>query len=338
MKRGPHPSLFPRLLFGNELAEEVLCAQDYGDRMAKVLTTLNAFESKGASGAFRARSFSVDINGLVLTANACTPVHVGVSTSAAVNLIVPFCGVNVSTYDRRSYEWRAGQSAMYFPEVGRGGYSSTRSVLTVKLDLARLLETMRCMQGTEDLPRIALDAPRLLPLHKGPISLLNPVQHIGSIIDGLATRPDLLAALNLDDTVYRWMGLLFASDKQEEQPKSARVSQSRDRRLDYACDYALSRLESGITLTDMEREAGMSRRNLQYAFTQRFGRTPMEWLREQRLIKARQRLLNPLANETVTSIALACGFGKPSAFAQHYRLMFGELPSETLFSKKFDRM
>lgn len=323
---------FPRLLIGNEMADETTNVKEYVDRMAELLTTLNALEPKGPPEQFRAKSFSVDINGLGLTAHACSPAHYDFDDSDVFNLIVPLYGSNVSTYDHRTYEWQAGQSAIYFPPVGRGGYASCRSVLTLRLEPSRLIETVRCMQGSDEAPRLVLDEPRLLPLNKGDMSLLEPLRSIGALIDSLAARPDALVALNLDDTLYRWMGLLFVSAGDAGQSQVQLKDPSVRSRLDRACQYALSRLDSGITLTDMEREAGMSSRNLQYAFAKHFGQTPMMWIREQRLIKARNRLLAPRPYDTVTTIALACGFGKPSAFARYYRESYGELPSDTLRS------
>lgn len=328
-------SPFPRLFFGNGLAHEVSCAQKYGDQMARTLSTLNAFAPLEAEKEFRAKSFSVDINGLVLTANACSPVYVEVGSSSVVNLLVPLSGTCVTTHDRHAYHWRAGESAMYLPAVGRGGYSSTRSVLTIKFDLERLQETVRCMHGLEEQETLHLDRPRVLGLRQGDMSYLVPLRHVAAMIDDLASNSQILSTLNLDDTIYRWMAMLFVGNEKSVVPAEPDRKSVRRRQLDRVCDFALSRLENGITLTEMEREAGMSRRNLQYAFAEHFDCTPSDWIRKQRLAQARTRLLNAQPGDTVTSIALSLGFAKPSAFSRRYQEMYEELPSETLAMSGF---
>ena len=56
----------------------------------------------------------------------------------------------------------------------------------------------------------------------------------------------------------------------------------------------------------------------------------MGFLREQRLLQARQKLERAASTgESVTDIALGCGFNHLGKFAQIYRARFGETPSET---------
>jgi AraC-like DNA-binding protein len=82
---------------------------------------------------------------------------------------------------------------------------------------------------------------------------------------------------------------------------------------------------------ELARTTGVSARALQKAF-QRCGHPPpMTYLRRLRLHKARAELtahsLNPL---TVTTVASRWGFLHLSRFAEQYRELFGESPSETL--------
>jgi len=55
-----------------------------------------------------------------------------------------------------------------------------------------------------------------------------------------------------------------------------------------------------------------------------------EKIKQNRMHHARRMLCNPDPGDTVTSIALKCGFNNPSHFAKQYRKTFGETPSETL--------
>ena len=83
-------------------------------------------------------------------------------------------------------------------------------------------------------------------------------------------------------------------------------------------------------LTELEQRSGYSRRNLQLAFSQRFGCGPIQWIRRQRLDLARQHLLNPEASDTVAGICAKLGFRNLSAFSRDFHSFYGIRPSEVL--------
>ncbi|BAM87867.1 putative transcriptional regulatory protein with PAS sensor and HTH domains [Bradyrhizobium oligotrophicum S58] len=55
-----------------------------------------------------------------------------------------------------------------------------------------------------------------------------------------------------------------------------------------------------------------------------------ETIKRNRMQHARRLLCNPETRDTVTSIALRCGFNNPGHFAREYRKVYGETPSESL--------
>ena len=73
-----------------------------------------------------------------------------------------------------------------------------------------------------------------------------------------------------------------------------------------------------------------SPRNLQLAFKKHRGTTPMQFLRERKLQKARSLLLNKDSGTLIKEIAFDSGFVNLSSFSHQYQKLFGELPSETL--------
>lgn len=73
----------------------------------------------------------------------------------------------------------------------------------------------------------------------------------------------------------------------------------------------------------------ISDRTLQSAFHDVFGVTPSRYLLARRLNDAR-RLLIDRSERAVTDAALDTGFEHFGRFSQHYRLLFGECPSQTL--------
>jgi AraC-like DNA-binding protein len=72
--------------------------------------------------------------------------------------------------------------------------------------------------------------------------------------------------------------------------------------------------------------AGTSARSLFRTFKQNRGCSPHEFIRRIRLERARDMLLDD-GNETITEIALACGFGNPGRFSKEFADAFGERPS-----------
>lgn len=84
-------------------------------------------------------------------------------------------------------------------------------------------------------------------------------------------------------------------------------------------------LDRALSPADIAAELGISQRQLERQFRSQLGRTPTAYHRDLRLDHAR-RLLSQTALP-VTEIALSCGFGSASHFAQLYRERFGHLPN-----------
>lgn len=85
-----------------------------------------------------------------------------------------------------------------------------------------------------------------------------------------------------------------------------------------------------LRVADIAAAAGLRVRSLETAFQRVAGSTPWAKLTSIRLEQARLRLLTSDGTESVTSIALECGFAHLGRFARLYKKAFGELPSETL--------
>jgi transcriptional regulator GlxA family with amidase domain len=85
-----------------------------------------------------------------------------------------------------------------------------------------------------------------------------------------------------------------------------------------------------IRLGDLADRLGVTLRGLQVGFRKQFGCTLSDYLFKCRLDLARARLATATDGMTVTAVALDCGFVNVGAFANRYRRVFGELPSQTL--------
>ena len=91
-----------------------------------------------------------------------------------------------------------------------------------------------------------------------------------------------------------------------------------------------SRFGETLSISAIARNVGVSQRALQLAFKRYREMTPRERLNRIRLSKARSRLLSSNEGESVSNIALECGFAHLGRFAETYRNTYGEVPSETL--------
>ena len=90
-----------------------------------------------------------------------------------------------------------------------------------------------------------------------------------------------------------------------------------------------------ISVGDICGAAGVSQRTLEYAFVERFGIAPKEFLMAFRLHGVRRQLRRADSRRTkIAEIANEWGFWHMGQFAADYRRRFGELPSETLRRRK----
>ena len=95
-------------------------------------------------------------------------------------------------------------------------------------------------------------------------------------------------------------------------------------------EHMHAHLGESITITDLLRTCNCSRSVLFAAFKSARNYSPLEFLTEQRLQKARAKLKKPSSNSSVSSVALDCGFIHMGRFSRVYKRRFGESPSETL--------
>jgi AraC-like DNA-binding protein len=97
-----------------------------------------------------------------------------------------------------------------------------------------------------------------------------------------------------------------------------------------AIDYMQANLGAPLSVEDVVEKAGVPGRTLFQHFRDFHGTSPMQYLRNARLEKARAALLDARPGDTVTSVAMSLGFGHLGRFSQDYQRRFGEKPSETI--------
>lgn len=326
----------PLLPFGDVGAALDTDVRAFSDHMSQVITSLKTYDTLSPTEGFAAKTKVIHFQGLKVAASANTSVIVEVDDTRDMTLMIPFSGRNKSTYERTTLSWSVGEHACYLPAMGRGGQASTRSTLSLTFDPRRLLSTVGTMLGCgySAPDHLQLGTPRVLPLHVGRVNFQAIFQRLCWLIDALDCDEQLLLLQGVDDLIYRNIALLMRPQlfQLEGLRRGADATG-----LDLICQYVVANLHQRITLSDLEQLSGMSARAMQYAFQSRFRCSPMQWVKQQRMAKARKRLESAREGDSVTQIALACGFSNLGLFAAEYKRQYGELPSVTLQYNKTPR-
>lgn len=91
-------------------------------------------------------------------------------------------------------------------------------------------------------------------------------------------------------------------------------------------DWILANLDKPHTVTTLSRRAHMSGRTFARRFVEETGRTPMQWVTDQRVLFARRMLEE--SNLDIDSIAEQSGFGTATLLRHHFRRIIGVTPSD----------
>jgi AraC-like DNA-binding protein len=173
-----------------------------------------------------------------------------------------------------------------------------------------------------------------LPVGRLAAPLAQAIAQVLKLIDQtISTDEALLATLRLDDLVLRLVvhhlvpELRGHAPGQHPEPGITRISQPD---LDRLCDWMRANFHQSLAIDDLEQNVHYSSRSLQLAFQRRFGCGPMQWLRQQRLAAAHERLQNPLPTDSVGIIAQAFGYKSLATFSREFRRYYGCKASDLL--------
>lgn len=166
-----------------------------------------------------------------------------------------------------------------------------------------------------------------------PIALKMYASTIDNILKLVKKTPDILLQENArrmmtESILCLILNILTNTTVEIEKPVSSSNKAMGIRRvIEYLHNYA----SQVPTIGELCKIAALSERNLQYAFKEHLGITPIKYLRLIRLNGVRKDLLisHPQKNKVV-DIALNWGFIELGRFSGEYRQLFNELPSQTL--------
>ncbi|AKE87974.1 AraC family transcriptional regulator [Rhodococcus aetherivorans] len=160
------------------------------------------------------------------------------------------------------------------------------------------------------------------------------VHTVRSLLDALREDPILieqpLITANFENLIVSQ--LLHAQPHNYSDQLITQHSLARPRTIKRVTDLIDASPEQPHTAAALAKAAGVSVRTLQDSFQDQLGITPMAYLRQVRLVRAHEDLVNtdPARGLSVRDIAYKWGFNHLPRFAATYRERFGVLPSQTL--------
>ena len=95
-----------------------------------------------------------------------------------------------------------------------------------------------------------------------------------------------------------------------------------------ACAYIKEHLHRKITMLDLRTHTSYSERSLQLKFKRYLNQTPFEYMEEQRLLKARELIIQYKQTKKITDVAYEAGLRHLGRFSVKFKKRFGVSASD----------
>jgi AraC-like DNA-binding protein len=105
-----------------------------------------------------------------------------------------------------------------------------------------------------------------------------------------------------------------------------KLTPKEEKQLEYCYKVLLTSLENPASLIELAEETGMSSYRLKNGFRQKYGITPYRFIVDNRMIKAKELLLE--GDLSVSDVAAAVGFSSIGTFSNSFYEKYGIRPSE----------
>lgn len=298
---------------------------------------LNICEPQPLRQPFFSQLALCNLGSVDLLASWGSPLQVEAREHGLSLLTLKYGGTTVWDVGGGRFEVTARSASMLFlPALPFRLFNTLSCCVIAFVRVATLLETAAAMLGPEvPLERLTvrLQEPRILQDGTTAAATIQALSKALAMVESLASLdPTTPTLLRCDDLINRIFLHLLIPDLLAGQKMSALYVPAKDQVIDDLVAWMKFNLQRPIALTDLERRSQLSRRTLQYAWRQRFGLSPMQWLKAQRLDAARQQLRAMAPADTITAVAARCGYTSLPAFSRDFRMRFGVSPSRYLSS------
>lgn len=220
---------------------------------------------------------------------------------------------------------------MHSRGIGIGGLCTGAYVLA----RAGLLSGRRCAIHWENLPGFA----EAFPAANVFADLFEVDGNIYTCAGGTAALDMMLHLIGEDfgDALVSRVCEQFLTDRVRSQgdrqrlPLRARLGVHNPKVLSIV-ELMEANLSEPLSLADLARRVGLSRRQVERLFDQEMGRSPARYYLEIRLDRARHLLMQ--SSLAVFDVAVACGFVSASHFAKCYRELYARSPQQERGERK----
>ncbi|WP_159815982.1 helix-turn-helix domain-containing protein [Cyanobium sp. Copco_Reservoir_LC18] len=302
---------------------------------------LNAFLESPLGGAFFHRSGVIHVGDVAVSCSRHSPLEIGFDDSPTATLTLPLTGVGEVATDGQRLKLEAGPMAAYLPGAAFTASTGTFEEVMICLDRRRLAETAAAMGGFgASVGDCGPAFERTLRVDGSASPQQADLLHHLHLALRMLEAPLLrsvggLRACQLEDLLFRLVAAIVCPEVVNG-IDHAIADQRRDRPFEDLLEWIQANLHAPITATELSRRSAYSQRNLQYLFQRRFGCSPMQWVKRQRLSAVHADLLRAQPGETVGAIARRHGFVQMSSFAARFRESYGLTPSQLLRRSRLD--
>jgi AraC-like DNA-binding protein len=153
---------------------------------------------------------------------------------------------------------------------------------------------------------------------------------VSPLLRELIARAIEVGMLDARDPAQRAMATLIRLELTRRDTAAFDLPAPTSEAMRRAADLLVADAGEGRGVVALAGAVGLSTRTLERRFLAETGMTIAAWGRQARLLQAMRRLA---AGEPVKAVALAAGFGAPSAFVAAFRAAFGETPGRYFMAK-----
>ncbi|WP_423187403.1 helix-turn-helix domain-containing protein [Alishewanella sp. d11] len=296
------------------------------EQVSSTMGWRGVYESLDDVKEFYSYSASALVNTVKISSVSNSRIFTKVHSDYSSAIFLPTAGEqSTSIVNGKKIHWGVNNVGLYAPPGERIGYSGNRSVLIMDINHQRLQNILNLMRGKAFDLTERLANPIELTLQHNNIDFVDVFKGLVKQIDLYSFNTKLLEFSGLDDHLYRMAAIWMFPDLLVTDESHKRHHEQTIKRVK---DYIFANLHRNITLTELESISFMSGRTLQLLFSKHTQLSPLQWIKEQRLLMAQQRLIKANENDSITEIAANFGFYSAAQFATLYKQRFGISPSQ----------
>ncbi len=245
------------------------------------------------------------------------------------SMVIVCSGINIEKFSNKSvYGWLREE---YHRGVAIGGLCTGAHVLAA----AGMLSGKRCAIHWENLPGFAEAFPKANVF----ADLFEVDQNIYTCAGGTAALDMMLKLIgdDYDDHLVNRVCEQVLTDRvrspgdRQRLPLRARLGVQNSKVLTII-ELMEAHLSEPLSLLEIARHVGLSRRQIERLFRTEMGRSPARYYLEIRLDRARHLLIQ--SSMPVVEVAVACGFVSASHFSKCYRELYARSPQQERIDRK----